>query len=136
MPGILLLCVTMSCPVSRCWQCCGNVSSNVHAQVCICVWGIQTTVFTSLQARLCIIADPRSWRTALSERRELTATLVVHRMLLMVVLQYCHSDMYSSHSELLKFSNILHICNVTHEINYYEIMSSITYTIWHELHLN
>lgn len=94
--------------------------------MCICVWGIQTTVFTSLQARLCIIADPRSRRTALSESRELTATLVVHRMLLTVVLQYCHSDMYSSHSELLKFSNMLHICNVRHKPHYLRAVSSIT----------
>jgi hypothetical protein len=95
--------------------------------VCICVWGIQTTVFTSLQARLCIIADPLSRRTALSESRELTATLVVHRMLLMVVLQYCHSDIYSSHSELLKFSNMLHICNVRHKSHYLQAVSNITH---------
>jgi len=68
------------------------VSSREHAHMCFCVCRIQTTVFTSLQARLCIIADPLSWRTALSERREFTATLVVHRILLIIVLQYCHSD--------------------------------------------
>jgi len=95
-----------------------GMSSRGHAHMCFCVSGIQTTVFTSLQARLCIIADPLSWRTALSERREFTATLVVHRILLIIVLQYCHSDIYSSHSELLKFSNILQICNVTWMLSY------------------
>jgi hypothetical protein len=69
--------------------------------------GIPTTVFTSLQARLWRMAEPLSWRDVFSDNSELTATLVVTLILLRVLLQYCHSEMYRSHSELLRFSNKL-----------------------------
>lgn len=66
---------------------------------------IQTTVFTSLHAKLCMIAAPYSCNNGRSERREWTATLVVTLILLVCWLLYVHSEMYSSHSDELRFSN-------------------------------
>jgi hypothetical protein len=75
---------------------------------------IQTTVSTSMPARFLIRAVPRSLRTALSDRRDVTATLVVTRILLSadVVCGAVHSEIYSSHSELELFSNRLQICQI------------------------
>ena len=58
-----------------------------------------------------MMALPLSCRQGLSDRRAVTATLVVTRMLLSgdVVCGAVHSDMYRSHSELELFSNKLHI---------------------------
>jgi len=58
---------------------------------------IQTTVFTSLQARLWMMAAPRICRSSEFESSECTATLVVTLILLMLLLTFwswcCHSDM-------------------------------------------
>ena len=67
-----------------------------------------------MPARFLIRAVPRSLRTALSDRRDVTATLVVTRILLSadVVCGAVHSEIYSSHSELELFSNRLQICSI------------------------
>lgn len=66
---------------------------------------IQTTVFTSLQARLWIMAVPQICSSSDVERSECTATFVVTRILLILWFWCCHSEMYINHSELLRFSN-------------------------------
>lgn len=71
---------------------------------------IQTTVFTSLQAKLCIMAEPISWSVGHVANRQCTDNLVVALMFDVGVLLYVHSDMYNNHSDELTFSNRLHIC--------------------------
>lgn len=98
-------------------------------QFCFVGWaaGIPTTDFTSLQARLWRMAEPLSCRSLLSDSSELTATLVVTLMLLRVLLQYCHSEMYSSHSELLRFSNKLANCKKLSDQSIIDFLSGKTY---------
>lgn len=96
----------------------GNIVKDlqdIHRSICIkfsfisTVGNSLTTVLTSLQAKLWIMAVPTSCSVGHVANKQCTATLVVARMFDVCWLFSDHSEMYSSHSDELVFSNKLHI---------------------------